>query len=132
MTSSSLLCSPVRRTRTSNLNAGLASTPIGSGKKNDRVEVARQGFEALMADLDHVVGGDEATKQVAIDNRMLPKPVKAARHGRKCRMPPRHRDIGHPATVTSVPPERDRHTRIVETLGTASLDAWTASPHGSV
>lgn len=67
-------------------NAGLASAPIGSGKKNDKVEVARQGFEALMADLDHVVGGDEATKQVAIVNRTLSETVKAARHGAAARL----------------------------------------------
>lgn len=68
------------------LNAGLASTPIGSGKKNDKVDVARQGFEALMADLDHVVGGDESTKQAAINNRALPEPLKAARHAAAVRL----------------------------------------------
>lgn len=61
-------------------NAGMASTPIGSGQKNDKTLVARQGFEALMNDEDHVVGGDEATKQQAIANRTTPEPVKAARH----------------------------------------------------
>ena len=28
---------------------------------------------------DHVVGGDEATQQVVIDNRTIPEAVKAAR-----------------------------------------------------
>jgi short-subunit dehydrogenase len=61
-------------------NAGLGGSVIGLSKKNDKRVVALQGFEALMADEDHVVGGDEHTKQVAIDNRTTPEPVKAARH----------------------------------------------------
>lgn len=59
-------------------NAGMGNTLIGQAKKNDRTLVAQQGFEALMNDDDHVVGGDERTKQEAIDNRTTPEPVKAA------------------------------------------------------
>ena len=54
-------------------------------RKNSRAEVARQGFDALMAGKDHVVGGDRATKRVAIVNRFLPETVKAARHARMAR-----------------------------------------------
>ncbi|WEJ08735.1 SDR family NAD(P)-dependent oxidoreductase [Sinorhizobium prairiense] len=61
-------------------NAGMADTPIGKAMKNDRELVAKQGFDALMNDIDHVVGGDDATKQVVIENRKLPETVKAARH----------------------------------------------------
>ena len=32
---------------------------------------------------DHVVGGDEATKRRAIDNRTTPEPVKAARQAER-------------------------------------------------
>lgn len=60
-------------------NAGMANTGVGSGKKNDKTEVARQGYEALMNDVDHVVGGDAETQQIAIDNRTIPEAVKAAR-----------------------------------------------------
>lgn len=66
-------------------NAGMGATVIGSGKKNDKTLVARQGFEALMADVDHVVGGDEATQQEAIANRTTPEHVKAARMARLTR-----------------------------------------------
>lgn len=60
-------------------NAGMGNTTFGDNSwKNDKTEVARQGFEALMKDDDHVVGGDEATKQEFIDNRTTPEPVKAA------------------------------------------------------
>lgn len=62
------------------LNAGLANTKLGTMPKNDKKLVAKQGYEALMSDQDHVVGGDEATKQVVIANRSIAEPVKAARH----------------------------------------------------
>ena len=47
--------------------------------KNDKVLVAQQGFEALLNDVDEVVGGDEETKQTREDNRTTPEPVKAHR-----------------------------------------------------
>lgn len=61
-------------------NAGMGNTKFGDNSwKNDKVLVAKQGYDALMADEDHVVGGDEATKQQVIDNRTTPEAVKAAR-----------------------------------------------------
>jgi short-subunit dehydrogenase len=62
-------------------NAGMGNTAFGDNSwKNDKTLVARQGFEALMnGDDHHVVGGEEATKQQAVDNRTTPEPVKAAR-----------------------------------------------------
>jgi short-subunit dehydrogenase len=68
-------------------NAGMAETAIGKAAKNNRHIVAKQGFEALMNDEDHVVGGSEATKQRAVENRTLPEPVKAARHAAMARLP---------------------------------------------
>lgn len=67
-------------------NAGMNSSKIGVSKKNDKAHVAKQGFETLMNDEDHVVGGDEATKQRAIENRTTPEVVKAARHAQKARL----------------------------------------------
>ncbi|KJL24283.1 3-oxoacyl-[acyl-carrier-protein] reductase FabG [Microbacterium azadirachtae] len=67
-------------------NAGMGDTKYGDNSwKNDKTEVARQGFEALMNGEDHVVGGDEATKQVVIDNRTIPEAVKAAHHAKGAR-----------------------------------------------
>ena len=67
-------------------NAGMGNTRFGDNSwKNDKAIVARQGFEALMAGADHVVGGDETTKQQVIDNRTTPEPVKAARHAEQAR-----------------------------------------------
>jgi short-subunit dehydrogenase len=62
--------------------AGMGNTSIGRMKKNDRVLVAQQGYDALMKGRDHVVGGDLKTKFRALQNRFLPEPVKAARQGR--------------------------------------------------
>lgn len=61
-------------------NAGMSNTALGPDfKKNDKTEVARQGYDALLAGDDHVVGGDEATQQIVVDNRTTPEPVKAAK-----------------------------------------------------
>lgn len=61
-------------------NAGMGNTTYGDNSwKNDKTEVARQGYEALEAGVDHVVGGDDKTEQQAVDNRTTPETVKAAR-----------------------------------------------------
>lgn len=67
-------------------NAGMDSSEIGSSKKNDKELVAKQGFEALMNDVDHVIGGDEETKQEAEENRRTPEPEKAARHAKRAKL----------------------------------------------
>lgn len=67
-------------------NAGMGNSKIGSSKKNDKVEVARQGIEALLNDVDHVVGGDEETKRQAVENRTTPETVKAANHAKNARL----------------------------------------------
>lgn len=66
-------------------NAGMDNTSLQHQKKNDKRLVAQQGYNALMNDEDHVVGGDEATKRLAIKNRTTPEPVKAARHAQSAR-----------------------------------------------
>lgn len=59
--------------------AGMGDTKFGSNDwKNDPALVARQGLDALFAGLDHVVGGDQATKDDAARNRTLSDPEKAA------------------------------------------------------
>lgn len=67
-------------------NAGMGNSSIGRSKKNDKVEVARQGIEALLNDVDHVVGGDEETKRQAIENRTTPEVVKAQKHAENARV----------------------------------------------
>jgi len=56
-------------------------TSIGAGAKADPADVARQGFEALMAGRDRVFGGGLAvTLEGRVLNKILPDGVKAARH----------------------------------------------------
>lgn len=67
-------------------NAGMGNTRFGDNSwKNDKTEVARQGIEALLNGDDHVVGGDDATKQQVIDHRSMSEPEKATRQGAMAR-----------------------------------------------
>jgi short-subunit dehydrogenase len=66
--------------------AGMDNTKFGSNDwKNDPAQVARQGLDALFAGEDHVVGGDQATKDDAARNRTLSDPVKAAEFAKSSR-----------------------------------------------
>ena len=60
--------------------AGMDDTKVGAGKKDDPAEVARQGFEALMAGKDHVVASSAKSKLQGVVDEILPEPVKAEMH----------------------------------------------------
>jgi short-subunit dehydrogenase len=60
--------------------AGMDDTKLGVSKKDDPAEVARQGFEALMAGQDHVVAGSFKNKVQAAAGHGLPDPVVASMH----------------------------------------------------
>ncbi|MEV0234614.1 SDR family NAD(P)-dependent oxidoreductase [Nonomuraea sp. NPDC050786] len=69
--------------------AGMNSTAFGAGaKKNSRVQVARQGFKAMLAGRAQVVGGDRATKLAYVKHHVLPETRKAARHARMAKPRP--------------------------------------------
>ncbi|UNX54898.1 SDR family NAD(P)-dependent oxidoreductase [Georgenia sp. TF02-10] len=61
--------------------AGMTDTRVGHMSKDDPAEVARDGFEALMAGKDHVVAGS-ARNRVMFSSKGLPEPAKAAVHAR--------------------------------------------------
>lgn len=64
----------------------LSDNPARSGTAGDHPEVvARQGLDALFADEDHIVGGDQATKDEAALNRTLSDPVKAEKFAQSSR-----------------------------------------------
>lgn len=66
--------------------AKMDDTVFGSNDwKNDPAVVARQGLDALFADQDHVIGGDQATKDDAELNRTLSDPVKAEKFAKLSR-----------------------------------------------
>jgi short-subunit dehydrogenase len=56
------------------------NTKVGTSKKDDPAQVARQGFEALMAGKDRVVGGGLKTKAQEAAGKAMPDKLKAAMH----------------------------------------------------
>ncbi|HEY0643165.1 MAG TPA: SDR family NAD(P)-dependent oxidoreductase [Nocardioides sp.] len=58
------------------------NTKVGTSKKDDPAQVARQGFAALMAGKDRVVGGGLKTKVQEAAGKAMPDKVKAAMHRR--------------------------------------------------
>jgi len=62
--------------------AGLEDTKVGQSDKDDPAEVARDGFEALMAGQDHVVAGSRKNRAQAGTAKVMPARAGAAMHGR--------------------------------------------------
>jgi uncharacterized protein len=60
--------------------ADMLDTKIGAGPKDDPADVARDGFEALMAGDERVVSASMKTKLQARGSRLLPDNAKAALH----------------------------------------------------
>ena len=60
--------------------AGAQDTKLGTSEKDDPAEVARQGYEALMAGKDHVVAGSFKNKLMAAAGHIMPDPAMASAH----------------------------------------------------
>jgi short-subunit dehydrogenase len=60
--------------------ADMEDTEVGAGEKDDPAEVARQGFDALMAGKERVVAGSFKNKAQVAAGRVLPDSVKAEKH----------------------------------------------------
>ncbi len=60
--------------------ADMDDTKVGSDNKDDPAEVAKQGFEALMAGKDHVIAGSLKTKVQGTVSKVLPDTVNAELH----------------------------------------------------
>jgi uncharacterized protein len=60
--------------------AEMEDTKVGAGDKDDPAEVARQGFDALMAGEERVVAGSFKNKAQVAAGRVLPDSVKAEMH----------------------------------------------------
>jgi uncharacterized protein len=60
--------------------AEMEDTPIGEGSKDDPADVARQGYEALMAGKEKVVSAGIKTKAQAAAAKVLPDGIKAEMH----------------------------------------------------
>lgn len=59
------------------------ATRVATAKKDDPADVARQGFEALMAGRDHVVAGSFKNRVQDALAQVLPEPAKAAAHAKQ-------------------------------------------------
>ncbi|HEX3734429.1 MAG TPA: SDR family NAD(P)-dependent oxidoreductase [Solirubrobacterales bacterium] len=60
--------------------AGMEDTKVGSEEKDDPAEVARQGYEALMAGQEKVVGGSFKNKLQTVAGKFVPDSKKAEMH----------------------------------------------------
>ncbi|MFL5844547.1 MAG: SDR family NAD(P)-dependent oxidoreductase [Solirubrobacteraceae bacterium] len=60
--------------------ADMEDTKVGSGDKDDPADVARDGFEALMAGEERVISASLTTKLQGRGSRFLPDSVKAEMH----------------------------------------------------
>ena len=60
--------------------ADMLDTKVGAGKKDDPADVARDGFEALMAGEERVVSASLSTKLQGRGSRFLPDSAKARMH----------------------------------------------------
>jgi short-subunit dehydrogenase len=60
--------------------AGMQDTKVGAAEKDDPAEVARQGFEALMAGKDKVVAGSFTNKLQATAAQVIPDQMAAQQH----------------------------------------------------
>jgi len=65
--------------------AGMTDTKLGSSKKDDPADVARDGFEALMAGKERAVSASLKTKAQGRAGRLVPDSVKAKMHGAQAR-----------------------------------------------
>jgi short-subunit dehydrogenase len=62
--------------------ADMLDTKVGSSDKDDPEDVARDGFEALMAGKERVVSASLSTKLQGRGSRLMPDKIKAAMHSR--------------------------------------------------
>ena len=60
--------------------ADMTDTPVGAGPQDDPADVARDGFEALMAGKERVVSASMTTKMQGRMSRLLPDAAKARAH----------------------------------------------------
>ena len=60
--------------------AGMEDTKVAQAKKDDPAEVAKDGFEALLAGKDRVVAGSARNRAQVAAGKVLPETVRAAVH----------------------------------------------------
>lgn len=61
-------------------HADMDDTKVGVSEKDDPAEVAKQGFDALIAGKDNILAGSLKTKLQGIVSKVLPETVKTEQH----------------------------------------------------
>ena len=64
------------------VRAGMLGTKIARGKKDDPAEVAKRGFDAMMAGKDSVLGGNFLSRLEGMANEVRPETFKAAQQAK--------------------------------------------------
>jgi short-subunit dehydrogenase len=59
------------------VRADMMDTKVGQAEKDDPADVARRGFDAMIAGKDSVLGGDFRARMEGLVNELLPETVKA-------------------------------------------------------
>jgi short-subunit dehydrogenase len=62
--------------------AGMDDTKVGTSKKDDPADVAKQGYDALMAGKDKVIAGSKKNLILGLANGVIPDQIKADRHAK--------------------------------------------------
>ena len=65
--------------------AGMEDTKVAEAKKDDPSEVAKDGFEALMAGKDHVIAGSAKNRAQVAGAKLLPETTRAGMHAAQTR-----------------------------------------------
>ena len=63
-------------------------TKVAEAKKDDPAEVAKDGFEALMAGKDHVIAGSVKNKAQVAGGKVLSEKARAAMHAAQTKPQP--------------------------------------------
>jgi uncharacterized protein len=78
--------------------AGMEDTKVADADKDDPAEVAKDGFEALMAGKDHVIAGSVKNKAQVAGGKVLPEKARAGMHAAQTKPQP---DDGQAPVPTS-------------------------------
>jgi short-subunit dehydrogenase len=65
--------------------AGMEDTKVAEANKDDPAEVAKDGFEALMAGKDHVIAGSAKNRAQVAGAKLLPERTRAGMHAAQTR-----------------------------------------------
>jgi len=102
--------------------ADMLDTKVGAGDKDDPRDVARDGFEALMAGEERIISASLKTKLQGRGSRLLPDSVKAKMHAAQARP---GSGEGPEGNGSAVPHEYDIHEKEDDDMGKTARDVMS-------